>query len=215
MEGQADEALAWIRRREDLVSQEDRMTAVGFHGQRAQVFLRVGERALARESAELIHQYVRATGTEIFTHIKGLTGLCETSLVLWERGLARGSHDPSLPKLARAACRQFARYAGSFPVGAPRAARFAGTAAWLAGRPGRARAHWADAVARAEALGMAYDEALARLERARVLPLDDPERAAELARVRTLVEPLGGELLTMLARVEAGEGTLLELSEAD
>jgi class 3 adenylate cyclase/tetratricopeptide (TPR) repeat protein len=169
MQGQVDEALDWIRRREDLLAREDRMTAVGFHGQRAQVFLRAGERALARESAELTHRYIQQTGTDIFTHIKGLTGLCETVLALWEHDIAQGgAADPELPRLARSSVQLFARYAKRFPVGSSRAARFAGTAAWLAGQPDKAGKLWSRAEQRARALGLDYDEAEARAEAARL-----------------------------------------------
>ena len=204
MEGSVDQALDWIRRREDLLAREDRMTAVGFYGQRAQVFLRAGERALAGEAAALTHRYVSETGTNIFTHIKGLTGLCETSLALWEHSLASASLDPSLPGQARAACKLFGSYAKHFPVGASRSARFAGTAAWLGGRPARARKLWERAVQRAQGLGMDYDEALARLELARFLPSSDPAQREHLARARCLAEELGGELVGMVERVEAG-----------
>jgi class 3 adenylate cyclase/tetratricopeptide (TPR) repeat protein len=204
MRGQVQDGLDWMRRREDLLAQEDRMTAVGFHGQRAQVFLRAGELALARESAELTHQYVRETGAHIFTHIKGLTGLCETTLALWELGLARGSVDPALPRSARGACRFFDRYAKRFPVGRPRATRFAGTAAWLAGKPGKARRLWSQAVRRARSLGMDYDEALALIELARFAPVDGPERAEHLTRAAALAEPMGGELRAWVERVRSG-----------
>jgi len=215
MEGRVEQAMDWIRRREELLAQEDRMTAVGFHGQRAQVFLRAGERALARQAAELTHQYVQQTGTNIFTHIKGLTGLCETSLALWERSQALGSPDPSLPRLARSACKLFERYAGHFPVGEPRAARFAGTAAWLGGRQGRARERWGRAVLRAQELGMTYDEALTRLELARFLPDDDPQRAEHLERASAQAAELGGEVALMAERVRAGESPLPGLFELD
>lgn len=204
MQGRVTQAMDWIRRREELLAQEDRMTAVGFHGQRAQVFLRAGERALAREAAALTHQYVRETGTNIFTHIKGLTGLCETALAMWEWSLTSGTPDPSLPRKARAACGLFQRYAKHFPVGESRAARFAGTAAWLGGRPGRARKLWARAVSRAQASDMDYDEALARLELARFLPVTDPGRDEHLVRARSLAEELGGELPGIVERVAAG-----------
>jgi class 3 adenylate cyclase/tetratricopeptide (TPR) repeat protein len=174
MQGQVLEALEWIRRREDLLAQEDHMTAVGFHGQRAQVFSRAGERTRAREAAELTHRYVQQTGTDIFTHIKGLTGLCETALALWEHDLAQGgAHDPGLPRLARSSARLFARYAKRFPVGASRAARFAGTAAWLGGRRAEARKRWAHAEQHARALGMEHDLAELRAEVERLEGLHD------------------------------------------
>jgi class 3 adenylate cyclase/tetratricopeptide (TPR) repeat protein len=204
MQGQVQDGLAWMRRREELLAREDRMTAVGFHGQRAQVFLRAGERALARESSELTFQYVRETGAHIFTHIKGLTGLCETTLALWEQGLARGALDPALPRTARGACRFFQRYAKHFPVGRSRAARFAGTAAWLAGRPGKARRLWSQAARRAQAMGMDHDEALALLDLARFAAVGSPEREESITRAAALAAPLGGELVAWVDRVREG-----------
>jgi class 3 adenylate cyclase/tetratricopeptide (TPR) repeat protein len=204
MEGRVEEALDWIRRREDLLAGRDAMTAVGFHGQRAQAFLRAGEIVQAREAAELTHQYVRETGPSVFTHIKGLTGLCETLLALWELALEGGMVEPGQRREAVRACRFFMRYGRRFPVGRSRALRFAGTCAWLRGRPSAARRRWQQAVASARDLGMDYDEALARLEMARFAPAGDPLREEQLAAVRPLVQALRGELLLALELVEAG-----------
>lgn len=210
MMGRTQEALEWIRRHEELLAQEDRMTAVGFHGQRAQAFLRAGELTLAREAADLTHQYVRETGTHIFTHVKGLTGMCEAYLALWElaRHQGRAGAASSLARVSRRACRFFRRYARHFPVAASRSARFSGTAAWLAGRPNRARGHWKRAIQQAQVNAMEYDEALAWMEIARFLPPDDPLRVEHLERARSLVLGLGVELVPLIERIAAGESRL-------
>jgi class 3 adenylate cyclase/tetratricopeptide (TPR) repeat protein len=179
MRGQVEEGLDWIRRREELLAREDRMTAVGFHGQRAQAFLRAGALVQAREAAELTHQYVRETGTKIITHIKGLTGLCETLLALWEHSLeGGGAPDRQLVRSALDACRLFERYARSFPVGASRAARFSGLAARLSGKPSKALRHWMRALVHARTRGNDYDRGLTLQELLRSGLGSEAQRAA-------------------------------------
>ena len=205
--GRVPEALDWIRRREDLLAEEDRMTAVGFHGQRAQVFLRAGEPDLARESADLARQAVHETGTAVMTHVKGLTGMCEAYLELWERsgGGVRGP-GASLAPAARDACRLFRSYARRFPVGASRAARFSGTACWLLGRTRRARRWWWRAVRVAVERDLLFDEALARIELVRLGGLQEPERQEQLDHAVQRLEALELELyLEQARRLQAGE----------
>lgn len=149
---------------------------------------------------------MRETGTHIFTHVKGLTGMCEAYLALWEAAQRDGKVGTasSLRRVSGRSCRLFRRYASHFPVAASRAARFSGTAAWLAGRHGRARTLWSQAIQEAQARAMDYDEALAWLEIARFSPPDDPRRSENLARVRALSLGLGVELGLAIQRVEEG-----------
>jgi class 3 adenylate cyclase/tetratricopeptide (TPR) repeat protein len=94
-----------------------------------------------------------------------------------------------LATLAREAVAACARFARVFPIGEPRAALLAGTAAWLDGREGKARAAWSRALAAARRLDMPYDEARARLELARRGVSRD--RAGHLDRAASLLGELG------------------------
>lgn len=94
-----------------------------------------------------------------------------------------------LAGLARAAVAASARFARVFPIGEPRAALLAGTAAWLDGRAGKACAAWERALASARRLGMPYDEARARLELGR--HAGPAEGAGHLERAAALFDELG------------------------
>jgi class 3 adenylate cyclase/tetratricopeptide (TPR) repeat protein len=94
-----------------------------------------------------------------------------------------------LAGLARAAVAASARFARVFPIGEPRAALLAGTAAWLDGRAAEARGAWERALVAARRLDMPYDEARARLELGR--HAGPAGRAGHLERAAALFDELG------------------------
>lgn len=186
--GRQTEALKWISRREALVSEEDTLTQVGVHGIRAHVFLRAGMLDQARVEADTSRTLIRKTGTNVFPHIKALTGICEVYLALWERALLGKGGDPqtltSLREAALGTCSWLRGFAKLFPLARSRAWRYRGNALWLSGRSAVARRAWQRALVEARALGLAYDEGLALVE----LASHDagPERHAQLEAARTI-----------------------------
>jgi len=113
----------------------------------------------------------------------------EAALLLRECPGALATEERSrLAALTREAVAASARFARVFPIGEPRAALLAGTAAWLDGRAGAARAAWQRALAAARRLDMPYDEARARLELGRHAGSD---RAEHLDRAGALFDELG------------------------
>ena len=182
--GRESEALKWISRRESMISEEDTLTAVGVHGIRAHVFLRAGLFDHARVEADLSSTLIRRTGTNVFPHIKALTGIGETYLGLWE--LTEGRETAALRKAARTACGWLRGFARLFPLARSRAWRLHGRALWLGGKPDAARRAWQRAIAEARALGLAYDEGLALLELGRHAVSGSLERRSMLEAARVV-----------------------------
>jgi hypothetical protein len=84
----------------------------------------------------------------------------EVALALWLDRRRVGAGDGPWPVMAAQAVAYLGRYARVFPIGEPRAQLYRGLLAWTAGRPAPARRAWRRALAAAERLAMAYDEAL-------------------------------------------------------
>ncbi len=113
--------------------------------------------------------------------LNGYGALADVRLRLWAR---RG--DAASAAAAERATAVLRRFARLYPIAAPAAARAAARRAWLLKRRRRARLAWARSVRLAVQLAMPFDEALARLDLARV-----DGSMAEAARATALLEGLG------------------------
>jgi hypothetical protein len=125
--------------------------------------------------------------------LNGYDALADVRLRLWAR-----RHDAASATAAARAVRVLRRFARLYPIAAPAAARAVARRSWLLRRPHRARSAWARSVRLAVQLGMPFDEALARLDLARV------ERdAAQSARAAALLADLG--CAPSVAMIEGGD----------
>ncbi|RKG84952.1 serine/threonine-protein kinase [Corallococcus terminator] len=150
-------------------------------GTLALLCLREGDAAGARAAAE--KALVRLSAGKPVAHFVyfGAITVAEVLLTLW----ARETPGPGLQALthsARAALKSVEDFARVFPFGEPAAWLWRGCEAWLAGRHGKAFRAWQRCIVESEKRQMPYEAARARLEWARHLPGDAPERAELLRR---------------------------------
>ena len=147
------------------------------------------EWAAAEASATALMALIAGERPTSFGLLTVYTAAAETYLALWERdALPDAAH---LQRQSAAAVKLLARFAGILPIGQPALFRLQGTHAWLKGRPAAARAHWAKALARAQALDMPLEAALAEFELGRHLPPADPARHARLQRAQSALRQMG------------------------
>jgi hypothetical protein len=120
-------------------------------------------------------------------------GAAELALTQTER--AGGAARAGALREARRACRAALRQGRLFRGALPHALCLAGTGAWLAGRPARARRRWVRSLAVAESLVARYDLGMTRLEMGR--RLGDPDC---LERAETVFAAIGAPVLEARAR---------------
>ena len=164
----------------------------------ALVKFRLDDPDAARAAAEQAAALMRQTSPLSYLSLPGYAALAEVWLAQWESG--RDAAPRSLKTAARRACQALRGYARVFPVGRARALLWQGLFDWLSGRPYLARQQWQQAIAAAIALGMPYDEALARYQLGRHLPIDDPARREQLTRASQIFAQLGAGYDLSLAR---------------
>ncbi len=148
-----DRAMAMLERGADHAS----LILCG--GMRAVALARAGELARARDVADATTERIGGATPPVFTISEGFVGAAEAYLELWRR-----TGDAAHAAPARLAIANLARLARMFPIAMPAALNARG--AWYARRGARRRAtSWLQrGLARATALRMPYDAAVARAE---------------------------------------------------
>ncbi len=190
--GRFEEAVWRLEAARELCAEADLPSEINCHGLLAQARMRRGEYREALRMAEAATLRIRRAPPIVFAIHAGMCGVAEVTLSAWSRALrnkepaAAAQHQDQ----ARAAIRDLKIYARLFPIGRPRSLLFEGRAAWLARRPERARRLAGQGLAAAEALGVPFDEALARYDLARMAE-DDLTRREHQGAARELFQRMG------------------------
>ncbi|WNG22566.1 AAA family ATPase [Cystobacter fuscus] len=172
------------------------------HGALSLALLHHGQRERALEVAARGLTLLRAMRPVNGLMFGGVGMVTEVYLAEWERVAGSpGADARELERAARWACAFQRTFARTFAVGEPFSLLCTGQEAWLSGRSEAALRLWQSGIQRAVDLAMPYEEARARLELGRHLPLESPEREAHLWRARELFQRL--EAAVDLARTEA------------
>ena len=159
----ADAVVEFDRAMAMLDGSADQASLILCGGMRANALARAGDLRRARAEADATTARIGDKTPPVFTIAEGFAGAAEAYLELW-----RATGDAALAAPARAAANNLARLARVFPIATPAAWNARG--AWHARRGDRRRAaRWLRrGLARAEALRLPYDAALARGELARL-----------------------------------------------
>lgn|GEM_PF-775788 len=169
--GHIDEAEEQLASAEQHQEGADYFSRVAFHGARAGLRMRQGRTDEAVEHARTSLEMYSAKPLMIFLYL-GTFGLVAEALLTVEE-----------PKLQAKALRNLAEGALLHWYFKPRSLMFQGTAAWQAGRKGKARAKWNKGLAAARQYSMRWDEARILAEQARHGEGDPLEAAAALRAV--------------------------------
>jgi tetratricopeptide (TPR) repeat protein len=144
-----------------LLAAPDRAEELRAQGLLAAIRERQGDHDRANVAAQRAATLIAELGAPTAHYLlEGYAGVTEIAL-------ARLEQDPrsrSLRENALRACGSLAKFARIFPIGRPRAALASGKAKWLSGNQRGARVLWRRGLVAAAALGMPYEEALARCE---------------------------------------------------
>lgn len=182
-----EQGLASLEAAEPLSVRSELILALGVH---AAARLRTGDLDAAMHHATRAVELMRTTSPVTYWMQSPIAHTLETLLAALERAGARASRR-TLSRQIETMLTVARQYARLFPMGRPQAFLAAGTYAWLAGRPRRARRLWMRARRLARRLDMPYEEACAAFALGRALPRRDPERGTHLAAAARLFERLG------------------------
>jgi tetratricopeptide (TPR) repeat protein len=154
--GRIDEPIErMLRAQEFLGALPDAIDILICDGWLARAFLARGDLARASEFADRI-------GDLVGKGRRPAVAQCADGFAAWaEVALARLRANPTshTKAMARQALAELTRFSRSFPMARPASSRCRGDAAWLAGRPRRARRHWSNAIDLARRYEMPYEEA--------------------------------------------------------
>jgi len=190
--GRAAEAVPLI---EDAMSRLDeeamRTEAIWACGGLALASLRLGHGERAVEHARRVLRYMGAGASVAYWTQQGTAAAAEVLLTALERCPPGAAERGALARDAALACAGLRRYARRFPLGRAHASLWTGLLQWLTGRTRHAMRTWRTAIARAQALGLPYEEARAHREIGRHLSPHDAQRSAHFAKAQALFEQLG------------------------
>ena len=116
-------------------------------------------------------------------YVYGASGVVEVYLACWSADSREDYRDKAL-----LACKSAVRATRNSPVRRPRSLLLSGRAAFLSGKPARARRMWTQVLASAEKFGPHRERGLALLEIGRAAEADDPRRHATLSRAAEIFE---------------------------
>ncbi len=192
-QGDFTRALTDLRDLEALLNEDtaiiDEALRIDRYALLALVNFRLDDRVAAIAAAEQAAALLRQTSPLSYLSLPGYAALAEVWLAMWE---SRRDAAPAPSKRRPPASLPLAaRLRPGFPGGRARALLWQGLFEWLSGRPYLARQQWQQAIAAAIALGMPYDEALARYQLGRHLPIDDPARQEQLTWASQIFTQLG------------------------
>jgi tetratricopeptide (TPR) repeat protein len=175
-----------------LLESSERVSEHICRGLLADIHLERGNWDDAVEQAELAESLIRQSPPSLFTEIEGYAAVARVRLALWERALASQQADvPSLRARAHRSLSALGQFAFLFPIGRPRRLTLGARALRLDGSRRKARRKARRAIHSAQRLGMPYEEALARRELARSLPVDAAETGAQMGAVDELLADMG------------------------
>ncbi|MFQ5966699.1 MAG: AAA family ATPase [Acidimicrobiia bacterium] len=173
-----------------ILDDVDPLTVPIIYGTRSQVYLRAGQTAEARSSAELALEAIDST--PIFIYLAGFAGLLDTLLELWAlEGDPTSQSAKELAKLTKKALKTMRSFALVLPFARPKHRLFKGRMEQLQGRTSKAQRTFRKALGLAEGSGFPWDAGLLHLELARTLPADSAERQTHLSEARKLFEEVG------------------------
>ena len=149
-------------------------------------YLQRGEIAKALSAADRGLGILRETGIVWGNYVYGASGVVEVYLACWSADSREDYRDKAL-----LACKSAVRATRNSPVCRPRSLLLSGRAAFLSGKPARARRMWTQVLASAEKFGLHRERGLALLEIGRAAEADDPRRHATLSRAAEIFEGMG------------------------
>jgi class 3 adenylate cyclase/tetratricopeptide (TPR) repeat protein len=180
--GKSNEAMETLQSMRTSVSEGDELAVLSLKmemlGLLSVAYLRARDHEKALETAGQVMNLTKKSTPSYYAAITGYTGPAEVYLTLWETKYGA----PKLEQHAREACRTLGKYARVFPIGQAWFRRCQGRYDWLAGKHSKALNAWSQSLARAEKLGMLYDQGLAHYEIARHLSRDDPAHREHASR---------------------------------
>jgi tetratricopeptide (TPR) repeat protein len=165
----------------------DRISEINATGVLVQAYVRSGDLAKARSTAEkTAHLVATARPTSDYV-LEGFAGLAELALVDWDSASTENAQ--KLRRAARKACGAFLKLMRVHSRTRPRAWLCWGQYEWLAGMRAAAIASWQKSLAAAESLDMPYEAALTCFEWGR--HSNGKVREQHLAKALQLFERLG------------------------
>jgi len=150
-------------------------------------YLQRKEIAKALSAAERGLGLLRETGVIWGNYIYGASGVIEVYLACWAADGPQGNFRDK----ALLACESTIRATRHSPVCRPRSLLLNGRAAFLSGKPARARRIWTQVLASAEKFGLHRERALALFEIGRMAEARDPFRLNNLSRAAEMFEKMG------------------------
>ncbi|MEZ4474521.1 MAG: AAA family ATPase [bacterium] len=179
--GAAEEALTLCAEVEPWVDGGSQSSErVWGHAVHALAALHAGDRAKARHHADFIYDHFIGSRPVAFWNQ-------QTAPVVAEIYRALLPEEPGLARRLRRVVKNIKTFGKIFPFGSGLSLYWAGVLAQVQGRPQAAFTAWRAAIARGEALDLAYDQGLAHRDLARFLPPGDPGRAAHAEAARELL----------------------------
>jgi hypothetical protein len=151
------------------------------------------------------------TKVRVQSHIMyfGEFALAEALFELLQRiGPSENARREELLKAAQLVCRMLDGFARTFKFGGPGTRFCRAKLHWATGEREKAQRLWRDSIAAAQRLAMPFEEAKARLDLAKTLAAESPERQEHLARARELFVQLqcAWELNEVNAALGQGRG---------
>ncbi|WNG32436.1 AAA family ATPase [Archangium violaceum] len=187
-----DEAVERLREAEFLLPWADPLAVVRYHCNAALVARRTGEHGRVVVHAREALRMLSKRPLVVWSDLTSLTALVQACLELWEE--KRGTGEPleaESQALATESLRALRKASRLYPTALSRAARLAGTQAWLEGRTERAQALWLRAIEHARTYRMPTDEGLAHYELARTARAPGGTRSIHQSRALLIFERLG------------------------
>ncbi len=150
-------------------------------------YLQRGEIAKALSAADRGFDLLRETDIVWGNYIYGASGVIEVYLACWSAASPGGDHRNK----ALLACDCARRATRNSPVCRPRSLLLSGRAAFLSGKPARARRMWTQALGLADRFRLRREGGLALFEIGRAAGVGDPRRHSNLSRAAEIFEGMG------------------------
>lgn len=182
-----EETLTW------LTKHGDRLVEITTYGLLGQAHQRLGHYEQAIENAQTALQLLDSSSVVSWLPVPGLTGTAEVFLAnnhYMNTGVDIRDAAPT-EKPLRQVTRILQQYAHVYPIIRPYALGFKGRLAALRERPGAARHRLHQALSKAEALNMPYEQGLVHYELGRLQNVDQTDRKIHLEIALRLFSKLG------------------------
>jgi tetratricopeptide (TPR) repeat protein len=166
--GEAYEAVPLLEEAVKILEETPNLASeVETTGQLALAYLRLGEDAKARATAEKVIRMMGNSSPTVYSMDIGFGGTAEVLFTLWERSLQQPdlkAHSAQLQASAEKALKLLQSFQSVFPIGQPQASFYVGQHAWLLGKPGQAIKHWKKSLEGATKFKRLFEEGMARLK---------------------------------------------------